>query len=35
MCLATFEMGRVSAFFLGSRIVPDEKKADSVLFLTS
>jgi hypothetical protein len=31
MYLAAFEMGRVSAFFLESRIVLDEKKADSSL----
>jgi hypothetical protein len=35
MCLAAFEMGRVSALFLESRIVLDKKRADSVFFLTS
>jgi len=35
MCLAAFEMGRVSAFSLEGRIVLGKKKADSVFFLTS
>jgi hypothetical protein len=35
MCLAAFEMGRVSAFFLESRIVMGKKKADSAFFPTS
>jgi hypothetical protein len=35
MCLAAFEMGRVSALSLESRIVLDEKRADSALFPTS
>jgi hypothetical protein len=35
MYLAAFEMGRVSAFFLESRIVLDKKKADLAFFLTS
>jgi len=35
MCLAVFEMGRDSAFFLENRIVLDKKKADLVFFLTS
>jgi len=35
MCLAAFEMGRVSAFSLESRIVLDKKKADSAFLLTS
>jgi hypothetical protein len=32
--LAAFEMGRVSAFLLESRIVLDSKEADSAFFLT-
>jgi hypothetical protein len=35
MCLAVFEMGRVSAFSLEGRIVLEEKKTDSAFFLTS
>jgi hypothetical protein len=34
MCLAVFEMERVSAFSLEGRIVLDEKKADSAFLLT-
>jgi hypothetical protein len=35
MCLAAFEMGRVSAFFLESRIALGKKRADSAFFPTS
>jgi len=35
MRLAAFEMGRVSAFSLESRIVMGKKKADSAFFPTS
>jgi len=35
MCLAAFEMGRVSALSLESRIVLGKKKADSTFFLMS
>jgi hypothetical protein len=35
MCLAAFEMGRVSALSLESRIALGKKRADSAFFLTS